>query len=1057
MSLIGFSLYAVVVGGDKNQFTRTYRVAELEEDELFHTVVVSMETETRWIRQRFVDVFIRTVAWAMVFALYCFCLYSKRPVFISATVQFSYYIVILTTGLWIAMFFLVEDDSPYEDSWVFDRNSLYQIVAMPVISILGIISLRIMLNSEVEDRASRRYAPGLLKHYYGKNSGSHIVHTTNPLYAMSSGRSKNSSTESVESIRKNGRSFGQAEEDPTQDAKPYHWPITYSSEVVAPQLFGSLPERGHGEFHDLRYTACTAGKPSDFWLNGYQLRAAQLKRPIEVLIAITSYNEEASEFERTLLGVNRNIQHLTKTEAADAWQKVAVVIIADGRSKVHPNTLRLLRVQGGYDRKQMEETCSQVPADFLRGYYQRRNLDDSKVNEIIEQQDSGQRAHFFRNLLEEGSSNESSPSYLSDQERKMLQRLSVENADPSTYATVHIFERSLQMIEDTNHEVFYQPMQTIFAMKERNGGKLDSHDWFFNGFAEHLQAKFCVLLDVGTIPQDRAIYKLYKAMYLDPTIGGCCGEISVHKPQLLNPIVASQHFEYKVANFMDKATESVFGFITVLPGAFSAYRYEAIRGEPLNLYFKSLTHPDSLGAFKGNMYLAEDRILCFELVARLNCAWTLRYIKNAVAETDVPETLEDLMKQRRRWLNGSTFALAYSVFNFNRIFGTSHTIFRKFCLVVQLAYYGLQLILTWFLPGVFFLAWYLLLEEFVEEENSLFGDFLQVMFGDLFAFMIFFQFIVAIANKVHDQKDFYTFTRFYFGMVSFLTVVLLVQQIGNSCDLFLRWSAIATSTFLFVCALLHGELYTMITTWIQYTSMVPVFLLAMQIYAICNTHDLSWGTKGLEDGGHAAPTSSSNSTAAALKNADKLRKEMAKKRAIAKRKEDHLKSFRFWAALCLLGCNVLLILMVTSVTAAREGYFNALFGILLLVTSYRFLGSTIYVSYTWHKKLAHWRKSLAYWIAYLRKPPYPRQLHHDGYKPRVFYNSSYDRQYASKDREEISCAFSDKSLETQKFTRVTVPIVMQSVLDRNDVVDQANLQWYAQPDKDFQNQALLES
>jgi chitin synthase len=36
--------------------------------------------------------------------------------------------------------------------------------------------------------------------------------------------------------------------------------------------------------------------------------------------------------------------------------------------------------------------------------------------------------------------------------------------------------------------VYYQPLQTILAIKERNGGKLDSHDWFFNAFAEHLQA-----------------------------------------------------------------------------------------------------------------------------------------------------------------------------------------------------------------------------------------------------------------------------------------------------------------------------------------------------------------------------------------------------------------------------------------------------------------------------------------------------------------------------------------------------------------------------------------
>ena len=51
----------------------------------------------------------------------------------------------------------------------------------------------------------------------------------------------------------------------------------------------------------------------------------------------------------------------------------------------------------------------------------------------------------------------------------------------------------------------------------------------------------------------------------------------------------------------------------------------------------------------------------FELLAKAGCNWTMAFIKDAVARTDVPTTLVGLIKQRRRWLNGSLFALAYAL------------------------------------------------------------------------------------------------------------------------------------------------------------------------------------------------------------------------------------------------------------------------------------------------------------------------------------------------------------------------------------------------------------
>lgn len=109
----------------------------------------------------------------------------------------------------------------------------------------------------------------------------------------------------------------------------------------------------------------------------------------------------------------------------------------------------------------------------------------------------------------------------------------------------------------------------------------------------------------------------------DPGCGAATGELTVERP-FRNFLTAVQFCEWKTAHLLNKPIESLCGYLTVLPGAFSAFRWKAVEGDPLRAYFMGLYAQADLNAFESNMFLAEDRILCLEIVAKENCAY--RYV-----------------------------------------------------------------------------------------------------------------------------------------------------------------------------------------------------------------------------------------------------------------------------------------------------------------------------------------------------------------------------------------------------------------------------------------------
>ena len=197
-----------------------------------------------------------------------------------------------------------------------------------------------------------------------------------------------------------------------------------------------------------------------------------------------------------------------------------------------------------------------------------------------------------------------------------------------------------------------------------------------------MQPKYVQIIDCGSIPLWNSISKIIKYLEKHKKVGAATGEIEVILPEKNietgfdytwseSVLLKSQYVEYKTASYFDKAMESLFNFVSVLPGAFATFRWECIDGDPLEEFLKGAKdefrdQENELSCSATNRYLAEDRIMCLEILA-CEGNWTISYVPGAKCLTDPPTSLLSLMKQRRRWNNGTIFATYYVLGNLRRI------------------------------------------------------------------------------------------------------------------------------------------------------------------------------------------------------------------------------------------------------------------------------------------------------------------------------------------------------------------------------------------------------
>lgn len=571
---------------------------------------------------------------------------------------------------------------------------------------------------------------------------------------------------------------------------------------VPSKLKSFLSRRGEEEFETMRYTAVTCG-PDEFSTSNYSLRPVLYGRHTELFIVITLYNENELLLTRTLHGVFKNIAHLcsrtkSRTWGVDGWRKVVVCVIADGRKNVHLRVLDCLAALGVYQ--------------------------EGVAKNVV----NGKRVE------------------------------------------AHLYEYTTQLSIDGNlqfkgAERGLVPVQILLCIKEHNARKINSHKWFFNAFGPLLQPNVCILLDAGTRPEAKSIYYLWKSFDLHSNVAGACGEICADTKgrfglgkALLNPLVAAQNFEYKMSNILDKPSESIFGYISVLPGAFSAYRYLALQNDeigrgPLASYFKG---ENRLGAdadvFSSNMYLAEDRILCFELAAKRGERWVLKYIKQARGVTDVPDQLPEFISQRRRWLNGSLFAALYALVHTRQFLASDHGTWRKAMLMIESLCSFVNVCFAWFGVANFYIFFRILTTSLEGPTFKMKGiSFANTLAQYLYLGTLAACFVFSLGNRPQGSKRKYkaaalTFAvlTLYMFIAAIFCLVHAASHVHDAIYAQMIMSLLATYGVYMISSCIALDPWHLITSFAQYLLLSPSFINILQVYAFANINDFSWGTKG---------------------------------------------------------------------------------------------------------------------------------------------------------------------------------------------------------------------
>ncbi len=232
---------------------------------------------------------------------------------------------------------------------------------------------------------------------------------------------------------------------------------------------------------DLQAPHCTSALDKETLLSNLLDKWKDQGRGPMLAVCITMYNEDEAELKQTLAGVMENHERM-RADSALGFGKhdLVVFVIADGYDKLPGSLKRMLTAKQLFNVEELKSKGFMRRKKKARGY---------------------------------SVTSRASPQFFGDNwEMRHVADLNPQEGEEPVANVVHLFMARTWDFEIGPGAPHRWRINFIFAVKQRNDGKINSHRCFFEGLCQLVNPRYTMLLDVGTRPRASSIHRLIRHM-----------------------------------------------------------------------------------------------------------------------------------------------------------------------------------------------------------------------------------------------------------------------------------------------------------------------------------------------------------------------------------------------------------------------------------------------------------------------------------------------------------------------------------------------------------------